>query len=392
MRTFGLFLAATAIAGAACTPTGPIGGPTTQSSLDTGAGAAAANGATQENQPLLIGIGVHIEPMGATAQRPSGAAGPNASARPDYNTAASFDRAVTDINSVAAIVESHGGRLTVQSQSPFSTSAVTFGSSILSDLEDRGHEVGLHFHEEAHLGRNGNALAVSQWCDVFTQEIGFIKAAGVETVNYWSGGNLYPGLLDAAECAGLSVNSDWKNPATQSTNLNLIGTVPWRPAGGSNGDDTSLFAQHDPNGPVIFLPEGNYDRGDFASSRRSETTGGDEAYFDYLEASLMRSIETAEAGKVNVFHFTIHPGEFRGSQHDAFGVIDRFLTEVVDPLVADGRIAWATFSEMAAAYEAWEAGIVPTESTNTAPTMTATPATTATPAPRQQPRSPRPAR
>ena len=352
MRTHAVFLAAITFLAAACTPGGALNTPTTTTNSS---GGAAPTASASESQPLLFGIGMHIEPFGSTAQVKSPPPAPGARNKPDYNSRTDFERGVNDINAVASIVESHNGKLTVQSQSPFSSSAVTFKSSILSNLEDRGHEIGLHFHEEAHLGKNGNTLTVSQWCSVFKQEIGFIKAAGVDDVDYWSGGNLYPGLLDAAECAGLSVNSDWKNPSTQTTNLDLIGTSPWRPAGGSNGADTSMFSQHDPDGEIIFLPEGDYDRDDFASMRRSEVTGGDQAYFDYLEASLMRSLESAEAGKVNVFHFTVHPGEFRGSPTDAFAVIDRFLTEVVDPLVAQGRIKWATFSEMAEAYETSEA-------------------------------------
>lgn len=352
MRTFALLLSATTLFAAACTPGGSLNTPATTTSSSSG---AAPTTSAPAAQPLLFGIGMHIEPLGPTAQATSPSAALGERNKPDYNTRADFERGVNDINAVARIVESHNGKLTVQSQSPFSISAVSFKSTVLSDLEDRGHEVGLHFHEEAHLGKHGSTLSIGQWCHVFKQEIGFIKAAGVDDVGYWSGGNLYPGLLDAAECAGLSVNSDWKNPSTQTTNLDLVGTVPWRPAGGSNGADTSVFSQHDPNRSIVFLPEGNYDREDFASMRRSETTGGDEAYFDYLAESLMRSLESAESGNVNVFHFTVHPGEFRGSPTEAFAVIDRFLTEVVDLLVAQGRIKWATFSEMAEAYEASEA-------------------------------------
>jgi hypothetical protein len=33
-------------------------------------------------------------------------------------------------------------------------------------------------------------------------------------------------------------------------------------------------------------------------------------------------------------------------------VIEKFLTEVVDPLVASGQVQWATYSEMADAYAA----------------------------------------
>ncbi|GAB4335571.1 MAG: hypothetical protein Kow0010_23080 [Dehalococcoidia bacterium] len=340
---------------------------------------------TGEAGPLLFTIGMHIEPVGTTAQLAG-----NATPTDGYNNPLAFERAVEDILAVAGIVEAHGGRMTIQAQSPFTTTAIATGNTILADLEAAGHEIGLHFHEDAHLGKEANALPVERWCEVMEEEIAYIHEAGVAGgVRYWSGGNLYPHLLEAASCAGLSVNSDWKNPQTQQTDPALIGTVPWRPAGSSDGTDTSAFARHDPDGAIVFLPEGNYDHTDFASSRR--TASSDAAYFAYLEEQLLRSIETAEPGKVNVFHFTIHPGEFRGDASDPFAVIERFLEDVVDPLVAEGKLEWATLSEMADAFIAWEAenpGVDPRgEESVDAPTEPAQPSPTSRPA---RPGEPRP--
>ncbi len=298
---------------------------------------------------LYFTIGMHIEPMGETAQ------GFASGGKGDYHNPRFFERHVQDILAVTQMVEAHGGRMTIQAQSPFTTVAIESGNTILADLAARGHEIALHFHEDAHLGKNSSALSVQQWCDVMKEEIGYItQASGVTGVRYWSGGNLYPSLYEAAECAGLSVNSDWKNPQTQTTDLALVGVNPWRPAGGTDGADFTLFTQHDPNGAIIFLPEGQYDTNNFASMRRNDEAGGDEAYFEYLEASLYASLAAAQPGKVNVFHFTIHPGEFRGNPQDPFGVIEKFLTEVVDPLVASGDVQWMTLSEMADAYAATE--------------------------------------
>ena len=307
--------------------------------------------AASNNSPavLYFTIGMHIEPMGETAQGYSGGKGG------DYHQPQFFDHHVQDILTVTQIVEAHGGRMTIQAQSPFTSVAVESGSTILADLAARGHELALHFHEDAHLGKNDDALSVQQWCNVMKEEIALIKqASGVTDVRYWSGGNLYPDVYEAAACAGLDVNSDWKNPNIQETDLSLVGVNPWRPAGGTDGTEFTLFTQHDPNGAVVFLPEGQYDKTDFASMRRSDSAGGDEAYFEYLKESLYASLDAAQAGKVNVFHFTVHPGEFRGSPQHPFEVIEKFLTEVVDPLVASGQVKWAAFSEMADAYAAWE--------------------------------------
>ena len=297
---------------------------------------------------LLFTIGMHIEPQGETAQGYGGE-------KADYHEPVFFDKHVNDILTVTQMVEAHGGRMTIQAQSPFTTVAIESGNTILADLASRGHEMALHFHEDAHLGKNDETLSVQQWCDVMKQEISFIKqASGVADIRYWSGGNLYPDVFAAGACAGLDVNSDWKNPKTQGFDLSLVGVNPWRPAGGTNGMDFTLMTQSDPHGAVVFLPEGQYDRTDSAASDRSQIAGGDEAYFEYLKESLYASLEASQAGKVNVFHFTIHPGEFRGDPKHPFAVIEKFLTEVVDPLIVSGDVQWATFSQMADAYIATE--------------------------------------
>lgn len=316
---------------------------------------------TATNQPvqndageavLLFTIGMHIEPMGETAQGYRGGNGG------DYHQPQFFERHVQNILAVAQIVEAHGGRMTIQAQSPFTSVAIESGDSILADLASRGHELALHFHEDAHLGKNDETLSVQQWCDVMKQEIALIEqAGGVTDVRYWSGGNLYPDLFEAAACAGLDVNSDWKNPNTQSSDLSIEGVNPWRPAGGTDGSDFTLFAQHDSAGAVIFLPKGQ--TSNLAPMR---PTDSDEAYFEYLKQNLYASLAAAQAGRVNVFHVTVHPGEFRGDPAHPFAVIEKFLAEVVDPLVASGQVQWATLSEMADAYIAWEAanpGVAP---------------------------------
>ncbi len=301
-----------------------------------------------EQPVLLIGIGMHIEPQGETHQGYKSGKG-------DFNNPDYYKMQSQNIRTVVNMINQHGGRMTIQAQSPFTDAAISKNDRILAELAAAGNEIALHFHEDAHLGKNSETLTVKQWCAVMVEEISLVKqASGVQTIRYWSGGNLYPDLFKAAQCAGLTINSDWKNPQTQSTDISLTGVNPWRPAGGTDGSSFDLLSRHDPNGPVIFLPEGQYDKENFASMRHSDNSGGDEAYFDYLEQSLMASLEAAEGGKVNVFHFTVHPGEFRGKPAHPFAVIEDFLTQVVDPLVKSGRVKWATFSEMADAYTAWE--------------------------------------
>lgn len=302
--------------------------------------------------PLLFTIGMHIEPFGA-AVSPLAGGGSAPSTGLTYRTGPLFDRHVADIRLLAEIVERHGGRMTVQAQTPFTTVVAGRQHPVLSELEARGHEIALHFHEDAHLGRNPERLPASTWCAVMKEEIEALHAAGARgRIRYWSGGNLFSGLLDAAACAGLDVNSDWKNPRTQTTDPLLIGVNPWRPAGGPSAASVDEFSRHHPNGRIVFLPEGDYSRGDFASMRRAEMTGRE--YFEYLKRELDRSLAACRPDRVNVFHFTVHPGEFRGAGGRPFAVIGEFLAEAVEPLVREGSVRWATLPEMADAFIEWE--------------------------------------
>lgn len=352
-RMFALGGGAAALALVGCTPETPSGGPPPTPTPSAGASPVASPSPAAGKPVLRFTIGMHIEPFGTTAQ--GFRSGAVEGRQLDYADRFFFERQSEDIRAVAAIVERHGGRMTIQAQSPFTSAAIAGGSSILRQLAEAGHEIALHFHEDAHLGKSSATLPVSRWTAVLEEELALVRqASGVDRIRYWSGGNLYPDVYEAAAAAGLEVNSDWKNPTSQSTPLDITGVHPWRPAGGTDGRDFSAFSRHDPAGSIVFLPEGAYDQENFAGARRSEQFGSDEAYFAYLAERLRASLAASRADRVNVYHFTIHPGEFRGSASAPFAVLDRFLADTVDPLVASGDVAWNTLSAMADAYIAWE--------------------------------------
>jgi len=315
---------------------------------------------SQGEPVLLFGIGVHIEPFDAQVSSIAIQAGAEPRTldprQMDYNRRPDFERHVEDLLNLAAAVELHGGVLTVQAQTPFTTSSIRFGNTLLSDLADRGHEIGLHFHENVHLGNGDEDLPPEVWTAVMQEEIDLICQTGVESpINYWSGGNLYPQVLQAAADAGLSINSDWKNPSSQSTPATLMGIHPWRPADGTDGQDVTAFATHDPEGAIIFLPGGIVDPVAFANKQQIKEQDGLEGWLDVLEEALIDSLAAARTDRVNVFHFTVHPGEFVEDPNAPYFMLGDFLDDVVDPLVEAGRIQWATFSQMAEAFEAWEA-------------------------------------
>ncbi len=243
---------------------------------------------------LLFGIGMHIEPQGQTHQGYKSGKG-------DYTDPGYFKKHVEYIENVVGMVNKHGGKVTIQAQSPFTDIVIENKNPILKNLANDGNEIALHFHEDAHLGKDSASLPVDQWCAVMKEEIALVKqASGMNEINFWSGGNLYPHLLEAAECAELTINSDWKNPQTQTTDPSLQGVHPWRPSGGTNGLDFDLLTTHDPNGPVVFLPEGNINRfktGNIENKEKAFPEDSDAAFFEYLEEKLMTSLADAKPGK-----------------------------------------------------------------------------------------------
>jgi len=120
-----------------------------ESTSKTSATGTTADATAESTEGVLqFGIGMHIEPRGATPSSLVGGnnAGPTWVNKGDYSDPAFFQQHVEDIKSVAAIVEGHQGSMTVQAQTPFTTVAVSTGNSVLSDLAASGHEIALHFH------------------------------------------------------------------------------------------------------------------------------------------------------------------------------------------------------------------------------------------------------
>ena len=340
---------------------------------------------------ILLGIGVHIEPFGA---RRGGAGGGDASSRDttnlpprgkagkggkgrsggggggegrpskasgksggksggsggkgskDYNDPEFFARHVSQIDEVAKMVESHGGKLTVESEDPFTSACMSSNCTLFSDLVSRGHHVGFHFHEDTHLGNTCEPLPVETWCTEVKRQTADIAALSGLPVRYMSGGGLYPSLLEVAACADIQMLGEWKSRVTHQYSEELMGSHPWRPQGGPSEVTVTPYATHSSSGEVIFLPPGLY-----TTLTKSDT---EEAHFTALKNSLEQTIEAASSDRVNVFYFTIHPGEY-GTRDGTFQPLDEFLRDVVDPLVASGTVRWASFEEMGDAYQSWEA-------------------------------------
>jgi hypothetical protein len=289
---------------------------------------------------LLFEIGIHVEPFGLSDSDPA-----------DYADEDYFRRHAEYLRSLAAVAEKHGGRLTIQVQSPFIDYAPRY-DNVIGELYARGHEIGFHFHEDAHLGRNSGNLSVKRWSTLVGAQIDKIKALGVDRVRHWSGGNLYSHMLEVAAATGLDVKSDWKDPATQSIDPRLKKTTPWRPAGSPDGTDVTLFAQHDPGGAMVFLPPGISDPfgsvrdAVYASSRPSAAL--QKFWSDGLAGSLSSAAQNPTL--THTFHITLHPGDLQLNRLGGDTTLDTWLSREIDPLFIAGTVRWGTYSQIADAY------------------------------------------
>jgi hypothetical protein len=178
-----------------------------------------------------------------------------------------------------------------------------------------------------------------------------IEALSGQAVVTWSGGNTYDHLWEAAADAGLAYNTNYKDPDTQTSAPGFAVVNPWRPAGATNLTERQT---HDPAGSIIYLPSGVYPV--HCTMIESIPRPYRHEGFDYVTAALHASLASASEDRINTFYVTFHPDDFLDEQDDQyeFGVWDAWLTEVIDPLVEDGRLEWATISEMGAAFEDWE--------------------------------------
>jgi len=282
--------------------------------------------------PLYFGISVHIEPQAT------------------YMDDAVYQRDRERLRRLAEIVAAHGGVLTIQTQTPFNDKAQQLGDTIFADLAAQGHEIALHFHEDAHIPDADNR-PVEEWVTTLEEEIDLIEELSGTEVRTWSGGNVYDHLYEAAEQVGLEINMNYKNPQTQQSDERFTILTPWRPAGASSMEERTT---HDPDGAVIYVPSGVFP----AHCDKLEAFPRPYCHeaFDYVTVALRNSLDAVTEGKVNAFYGTLHPSDFFGSGTDEekLQVWDEWLTTVVDPLVADGRIQWAAMSDIGDAFIAWE--------------------------------------
>jgi hypothetical protein len=150
--------------------------------------------------------------------------------------------------------------------------------------------------------------------------------------------------------------------------------LPWRPT-----NDPEHFTTHDPDGSVVAIQqhfaewEDAIGPGHDTDSQRDEL---DSHAFATLAEEIKEAVRNRVAGAVNYDGFISHEHQYMDDNdipgntfpcpfrpwigdhsylsQDALDALDAFLSTEIDPLVAEGKVRYATMSEIYEAYLVWE--------------------------------------
>lgn len=264
-----------------------------------------------------------------------------------YITSESFyQTSRSNVLQMATNFFAHGAKLTLEVQPPFTDAVAGHADTILADVLALGHQIGLHFHEDAQLGANANTLPVEDWIAVLSTMKAQAETLSGGEVGSWSGGNLYPNALAASTGAGLSIKSGFKDPNTQSTAAAAVTVTPYFPGAWGSAEALLVGGGSD----FLFVPTGVYP---LHCTRVGAVDGPNSpAPFNYLTRAVAASLDAAQPLAAQAMTVVFHASGFTGSpaiRAQQIGLWNRYLTEVLDPLVAAGVLRFSRLEDVEAA-------------------------------------------
>jgi len=222
------------------------------------------------------------------------------------------------LRTMASIFESHGAKLTIQTEMSFIQGCKYF-DNVLLDLYKRGHDVHLFLDipvnvisdedRDVYIFERRNALA----------EIGI---GGTNTSGV-AGGYVIGDFATRFPTLGFEYASAYKDPMTGES-------LPFRTDvfRASSGPDFSI---PDPQGNLVYLPG---DTGiDFQHNPMIVQS------FIPITNSLITAMLKSSPDRVNTWYFVLGINDFTDSE---ILLMEQWLINTVDPLVATGKVAWRT--------------------------------------------------
>jgi hypothetical protein len=284
---------------------------------------------------------------------------------------------------MARILHEHGGFLTIQPEEDWAMGAQRFAPTALADLaRDFGVVYSTHTHGPNCIDPDGRPRSVEDcnrsdrlagwtpsvedccdpivpvYVDNLQQLLSMVSGTEVSDHN----GNWEYTNPNALGAVGVETWSAFKNNQTQRTFDALLNN-PWRPSAVSARDDPSGFLVHDPATQAVYIPGWG-----------QSLTQNLERVSARLAPMASQFIRFADPERINTFYVVTHVGHFEsddGTEYihvdEASGRLtysaaflrdlkywDEALTEIIDPLVAEGYLEWTSLPEMGRLYVEWE--------------------------------------
>jgi hypothetical protein len=279
----------------------------------------------------------------------------------DGRNQASFQRHAELIRRYAALFETYGALLTLESKE-FTDGCIQWGDNVLKEMEDRGHGIGVH----ADIGGEKN-MNCAEFTPLLRERKQTLESLGVQ-VRHASGIVSACDWVTAAADAGFLFTSgtvayalmslpvemrpagytDCPSPSKchEAYPFDLAGRMhPWRVANGENWINPSA------DGRLVILPSGGgltcaaEEAGLEGSYTKCEFKAND---IDAAIAELESALALVETGTVNTYYVAWSLGQ---ELDDA--LLGDFLGRV-KPFVDAGRVQWKTLPEMYDLYATWE--------------------------------------
>ena len=291
-----------------------------------------------------------------------------------------FRRKSIIFRELSRVVAEHGGILTIQPELEWADGAERFMPGLLGQLAtDYGVVYSTHTHGPACLDPEGtpfgnNACAEHRdWSRELNDEdvvryvsdraLAFGDASGTPVTDHngqWTWDSFW--LLEGA---GMATLSAFKDGRVQRSFDTLI-TNPWRPSQVPANDEPEAYFVHDPAGPLIYVPGVGHTVSKY-----------DDRLLDEAGRFAAQFLARADADRVNTFYLVTHVDHFYSLdgltpfeyihydpdteletlsdeflRHLAFW--DDLLETLIDPLVAEGYVRWASLPQMGEAFIRWE--------------------------------------
>jgi hypothetical protein len=297
-----------------------------------------------------------------------------------------FQHKTAVFTELARTLHAHGGRLTIQSEEGWPMGSELYDPGLLARLADEyGVVYSTHTHGPACRDADGRLRSQSD-CSANRDAPGWdheIDTAGYpEVVEYVRNqrdltsaaagqpvtdhnGNWDFGRASAFAEIPMLTWSAYKNPQDQRTYDVLINN-PWRPAEGNAIRQVERFLTHDPRTGIVYVPGWG-----------QALTRHEERLLDKARPLVSQFIRYASADRVNTCYILTHADLFYAQDQADEGAYlvydeqtgrvvysdefrreiaywDEMLTQLIDPLVAEGYVAWSTLPEMGEMYREWE--------------------------------------